>query len=342
MLEALVLRASNAVVSRQVDLADFACLLVPVLREDRSDAGVMPAHCGQSLFVSDARIDNRAEIIARLGLPKLSVDQIGDASLLLHAWRRWRVDLFDHVIGDIALAVREGEERKLTLARSPMSLRSLFYAEMPHGIAFASQPASLRVIDGIGATPNLENLAAATSGEVFSDGSLTLYQGIDAVRQGTAVEFSAFGTSTRQLWFPADVPIIRESLADTGASLREELDRSVRARLRRNAGSVASHFSAGRYSSAVATSAAIVLGEGGERLHAMTSAPDAGFDDGARDRWIADESVLAGVTARTYPTIHHEIVRAGSRNFLSALEEHNRCHFWPQFNLPTLDGGTRS
>jgi asparagine synthase (glutamine-hydrolysing) len=70
----------------------------------------------------DGRLDNRAEVASKLGLPKASVPE-----LLVEAYRRWDTDFVDHLVGDWALVIWDCAESRLIAAKDPLGWRPLYF-----------------------------------------------------------------------------------------------------------------------------------------------------------------------------------------------------------------------
>ncbi len=315
--------------------AEFGIVLDGRLPEDRFDRQPMVLD-DNKLFVADCRVDNREDVARLLDWDRPQLALASDSAIVCAAWQRWSFAMFDRLVGDVAFACWSEEERRLVLARSPMSHRSLFYLEDSERVAFATSPAGFHPYPGYVPVPNLDRLAAALSGKAYADGFDTLFEGLVGIRQGTAVEFNRAGTRIRKLWSPIDTPIVRASVEESGHALRTAFDEAVRSRLRRTDGAVAAHLSAGRDSSAVATAAAVALAGADERLHALTAAPSPNYEGEYDDRWIIDEAPLAALTAAYHRNIDHHIVRDGGSGWLDALVRHNAGHFWPQFNVANI------
>jgi len=65
-----------------------AAVRVPgFLPEDRYDLQPLRSHDGRSLFVCQARLDNRDELLSKLTMQER--DGVADSELLFAAWQRW-------------------------------------------------------------------------------------------------------------------------------------------------------------------------------------------------------------------------------------------------------------
>lgn len=84
---------------------------------------------GELWLVADARIDDRAGLIARLCSHGRSVDgAIPDSLLILHAYTLWGEDFLDYLMGDFAFVLWDGRAQRLICARDHAGVVPLFYA----------------------------------------------------------------------------------------------------------------------------------------------------------------------------------------------------------------------
>jgi len=118
--------------------------------------GAVLAQTPRYLLVMDGTIFNRADwqdLVPESAGPE-------DAAALLALIESKGLDrALDRVNGDFSLALYNHDSRRLTLVRDRMGLRPLFWAKVPGGIAFASQPRALAALPSVGAEPNRRWLA---------------------------------------------------------------------------------------------------------------------------------------------------------------------------------------
>lgn len=315
--------------ARDLGDATFGHAQRRLLSEDRFDVQPLIGSNGMLLLVADVRIDNREDLSGALGLGTGECRETSDSGLLLAVWERWQLGCIDRLVGDYAFAVWSQSERRLTLVRGPMAMKTLFFHHSPGRIAFATLPMALFAAPGIDKHLNREEAARLAAGIHWSDE--TLFEGVRKVEHGHAVIADRYGWHAQRIWH-LEAGLAPASIAEAGEGLRFELDRAVRARLRRSHGQVGAQLSAGRDSSAVATSAALALQETGEPLVVLTGAPRLGFTDPSLGDILFDESAIAARTAALYPNMIHRICRAEPAMVAPDFDMAHRHHFRPMLN----------
>ncbi|MEO5809581.1 MAG: asparagine synthetase B family protein [Sphingomicrobium sp.] len=308
----------------------FGRALHHVVPEDDYDAQPLIGGGGKRLMVADVRIDNRVEIAARLGLDVRRAAELSDSDLLSLAWDRWQLGAVDHLLGDFAFAVWERDDQRLTLVRSPLAMKTLFFYRSARFTAFATLP---HAIFGIPALPKSfdRDVAAVLVGpDPFAvDG--TLFAGVRRVKQGHAVVLSPSGERQIRVWDLKNQPA-PATLAAAGEGLREELERAVSAQMRRRSGPLSLQLSSGRDSGAVAAIAARLSPASDGFLFAITGAPRLGFADGTDREWLSDESEMAAATAAMCGNIVHRVCRPDGFPIEQLFDTAHRDNYVPILN----------
>jgi asparagine synthase (glutamine-hydrolysing) len=317
---------------RRLDGACFGRNPDNLLPEDVFDRQPLAGNGGSLLFVADARIDNRDELIDLL--PGKMRGLASDADLLLAAWTRWGTSIFRHVPGDYAMAAHVRGSREIILLRSPFAEKGLFYCSRNGVLAFASEPIALHELRLVDKAFEPEKLARIAVARGF--GVTSVFRHIGLVGKGQILCLRQDGTRQIGAWSPQGRRAGIRSPAEAGELLRAELDRAVVARLRRREGNVAVFLSSGRDSAAVATSAALALDRTGDRLRAITGAPREGFPCHHLAHHVADESELAGRISSKHSNIRHILARPGSIDVPSCFDELHRLHHMPMLNPTQL------
>jgi asparagine synthase (glutamine-hydrolysing) len=236
------------------------------------------------------------------------------------------------LVGDFAFALWDVERRAFFLARDFAGLRPLHFHASPRLFAFASMPKGIHALPEIERRPNL-GFAARTVERGFPPMSGSWFAGVETVRPGHLLTFSAGGVAQRRWWRPSLATRRLPRAQDYAEALRSHLDEAVRARLRGH-DEVAAHLSAGLDSSAVATSAAQLLGPDG-RVVAFTAIPRPGYCE-TRSPPLLEEGSLAAATAALWPNIEHVRVPAAGPLPLDRIDEYSDLFGQPLPNLCNL------
>jgi asparagine synthase (glutamine-hydrolysing) len=236
-------------------------------------------------LVFDGRLDNRPELARALGLR--DDNSVSDAALVMEAYRRWAGDMLPRMLGDFALALWDGRERQLTLARDPRGVRALSYGMAAGGgVAFATEPRQLLCVSGVDTSPNLGFFAERLTG-IVSHRSDTIFHGVQRVPAAHAVIATPAGVAVMRHW---DIDPGRElrytDSSEYGEHLRELCGQAVAARLR-NLDRVAVLLSSGLDSSSVVAMASRASRAGRPvpvraYTHAFPDCPEADEEPGAR------------------------------------------------------------
>jgi asparagine synthase (glutamine-hydrolysing) len=197
----------------------------------------------------DGRLDNRRDLAEALG----AEPGASDLDLLARAYERWGTGFPARVVGDFALALWDGRERRLVLARDPFGTRPLFYARRNGGIVWASTLRALRA-----AGVDLGEIEEEWIAGYFSrsiDPALTPWRNARAVPPGCTVILSEGEVRTVRWWrLDAVHPLRLGSDAEYEELFRELFLTAVRRRLR-TAKPVTAELSGGLDSSSIVCAA---------------------------------------------------------------------------------------
>jgi asparagine synthase (glutamine-hydrolysing) len=249
----------------------------------------LPGAESRLLLCCDARIDNRAELVAETDLRGRRLAELSDADVVLAAWLRWGADCPEHLLGDFTIAAWDAREQTLFLARDHMGVRSLYYTVTPHLVAFATEIKALFAVPGV--HRSLDELRLVQYLELdLHDAERTFYDGIRRVPAAHRIGVNREGLRKVRYWRLDPAREIRLASDDEYAgALREKFVRAVQRRTR-CAFPVGSTLSGGLDSSGIACVARDLLAAGGtgsSRLHTF-SAVFPGLPE--KERKVADES----------------------------------------------------
>lgn len=228
---------------------------------------------GSLALVADARLDNRDELIASLGLQGRRPEEMPDSRLILAAYERWGEACPEKLIGDFAFAIWDARRQVLFCARDPMGVRPLYYHQQAGRVfAFAS---TIGTVLCLPETPRRINEVRLADHLAFlsEDRSLTFYQEVYLLPAAHCLLVGPEGLRLRRYWQPDEGYELRlHSDEDYAEAYREVFGQAVRCRLR-SAYPVGSLLSGGLDSSSIVAMARRLLAEEGRgrRLHTFSA-----------------------------------------------------------------------
>jgi asparagine synthase (glutamine-hydrolysing) len=284
---------------------------------------------GPALFVALARLDNREEVGASLGLGGAELARRSDAHLLLSMQERWGDDGVARCVGAFAFALWDAEARRLTLGRDCLGNRPLFYHRGPYFVAFATSLRSLLALPGVPRA--LDEMALAQFIAVnHREQQRTLYRGIDRVPSRTMVSIDRNGVRSRKYWTPDfdAAPLYRRE-EDYIERARELLDLAVASAMR-DTPHIAIATSGGLDSSAIAATAAR-LGVA-QSITCFSRVPPSGTQIDVGPFRYLDERDKVEALARMHPSLAVRFVTPERDDPLA--EDDTR--YFARANLPAL------
>jgi asparagine synthase (glutamine-hydrolysing) len=269
----------------------------------------------------DVRLDNPKEMADFCGIRR---SDASDATLFFEVYKRIGRSVVDLAVGDFAFAAFDERGEQLVLGRDPTGQRPLHYWMNANTIAFASLPSGLLSLPPVGRSPDLESLAEFV-GDLPRRGRRSFYSDVKRVLPGETIQILRGRWHAEPYFTLPDGEIRYPTDSDYEEALREHLDRAVASRVEGGGGVIASHLSGGLDSASVTATAAIHAGAD-RKIIAFTSAPRIDFEGSAPQGRVADESALAAIVARSFPNMHHQVVRSRSLSMLELLER-DSSHF---------------
>ena len=149
----------------------------------------------------DGRLDNRAELSRLLDVRVVDAGAIGDAELILRAYRVFGDAVVDHLLGDFAFAIWETPRRRLFCARDAMGIKPFCYRVDRHSIAWASDIGVLAAAAGPMPAPN-EGMVGEYLAGVITDKRETLFRDIFRLPPAHLLTADARGIAVRAYWRP--------------------------------------------------------------------------------------------------------------------------------------------
>ena len=206
---------------------------------------------GDYVITADARLDNRDELIAALGLMDRSSHGITDSALILAAYEKWGETSPERLLGDFVYVIWNKRQRGLFCARDHFGVRTFYYYYKPGKFfAFASEIKALLCLSQIPQRLNELHLGDYLEG-IFEDKTSTFYQDILRLTPAHAATINDRGFHQRCYWsLDPSAELDLKTDADYAAAYRETFTAAVRCRMR-SAFPIGSHLSGGLDSSSI-------------------------------------------------------------------------------------------
>lgn len=302
-------------------------LLLKVNPEDTFESQPMRGERG--LAVTDARLDNRAELIDVFHIPTAEAPQLSDGHLVSLAFDRWGEEVCSHLHGDWALAAWDKRARRLLLARGACSDYALYYYPGKGFIAFASSMKALLAIPGVVKEPNRLRLAQIVASTDY-DAELTVYQGFRLLVAAQAMTVAHDGQSRAwRHWSPEGrEPLRFRRDEDYVEGFLEHYTQALKSCLRSNK-PVAAHLSGGRDSGSVVALAAPLLAAQRRELTAFTSVPFLPPDGAPPERSGNEWDLASASAAMAGPNVHHVPIDAADYGVIQGIEHSLDVYDYP-------------
>jgi asparagine synthase (glutamine-hydrolysing) len=297
----------------------FVNVLMRMTPEDQFDCQPYTSESG-AMITADVRLDNRDEVLARIGVTKEVTKEWPDSRIVLTAWERFGDEIWQSLRGPFAVAIWEPRSFVLTLARDHLGLNVLMWYKCDRFLAFSSMPKGLFAFAGVPRRLNEEKFADFLVLN-HCDLATTVYQDVFRVLPAHNVWVGVNGSMRqRRYWSSAHIKAIRLSSDQAYADgLRDHLQIAVRRQMR-SAHPIGCFLSGGLDSSSIAALAALALRERGERLSAFTHVPRKGFNGPAQRGCYPDETPYVEAIIEFCKNIDVTYVRNDACDDFAALE----------------------
>ena len=156
-----------------------------------------------------------------------------DTETVLRAIEVWGDAAPARLRGMFALAWWDTRRERLTLARDPLGVKPIYYAQVDGEVIFASEPGPILAHPHVSPAPNLAMVSAYLTTIRTVLGADTLFEGVSAVEPGTTARFDlsedSIDAHTERFWRGVSADELEEGAA---ARTRDAVEQSVRAHLR--------------------------------------------------------------------------------------------------------------
>ncbi|RUW34758.1 MULTISPECIES: lasso peptide isopeptide bond-forming cyclase [unclassified Mesorhizobium] len=181
---------------------------------------------GKLAITADCRLDNREELLARLGIRDHAA---ADAMLLVRAYLKWGDACPTYLQGDFAFAIWDAERRALFCARDHFGIKPFYYHASARRFAFASEIGPLLALDGIGTRISEHQISGFLAG-LPDDPQSTHYAEIFRLPARHILTVTDGRVTLRRYWQIEPSP--RPLRSDAAEEFRHLFSQSVRNRMR--------------------------------------------------------------------------------------------------------------
>ncbi len=212
----------------------------------------LPFHDAASglAITADARIDNRDELIASLGLTG-SHAEISDSQLILHAYRKWGTDCPRRLVGDFAFAISDRNKNQVFCGRDPMGIKCLYYFASGDLFAFGSEIKALGCLPEIPLQLNEQRILDFLA-NIFEDREITFYKNIHRLPAASSLTVTRDRVKIDRFWtLDPSRELKLSSEEEYAEAFRDSFVTSVKCRMR-SAYPVGAALSGGLDSSSIA------------------------------------------------------------------------------------------
>jgi asparagine synthase (glutamine-hydrolysing) len=206
------------------------------------------------ILVSDARVDNRAELINELKITDRPQLEVADSLIIMRAYQRWGELSPEKIVGDFAFALWDADQRHLFCARDAIGVRPFYYLLSASCFAFASEIKAIKTLAQFSACINEQKVADYLLWS-FDDLEATFYRDVRKLKPAHSLTVNTDKASPRRYWnLDPQREIHMNSQSAYVEAFQELFTDAVRVRMR-CADPVGSTLSGGLDSSAIACTA---------------------------------------------------------------------------------------
>ncbi|MEA2134183.1 MAG: hypothetical protein QOC68_2092, partial [Solirubrobacteraceae bacterium] len=219
--------SGGEVIDREAGLAARRLAIIDLEGGDQPIAG----EDGRVVVVQNGEIYNHAELRAELERAgHVFRTPHSDTEVLVHLYEEHGPRFAERLRGMFAVAVWDGERRRLVLARDRFGIKPLYYRDAPGELAFASELKALRRLPGLSRELDLDALEAFLAFNAIH-GPRTIFREVRKLPPGHVLVLEAGATRLER--YAADRPAPASELRDEpwevlAGELRERLRDSVR------------------------------------------------------------------------------------------------------------------
>ncbi|ESY11301.1 lasso peptide isopeptide bond-forming cyclase [Mesorhizobium sp. C386A] len=193
---------------------------------DEAGPGPLTMAGGKLAITADCRLDNRDELLARLGIRDNSA---ADAVLVMRAYLRWGEACPEYLQGDFAFAIWDAERQKLFCVRDHFGVKPFYYHSSDRRFVFASEIGPILEVGGVDMRISEHQISGFLAGLPDNPQS-TAYADIFRLPARHSLTVTGNQVVLRRYWQIEPSP--RPMRSDTAEEFRHLFSQSVRNRMR--------------------------------------------------------------------------------------------------------------
>ncbi|WP_116204118.1 asparagine synthase (glutamine-hydrolyzing) [Amycolatopsis circi] len=259
----------------------------------------------QAVVTYGGEVYNFAEVREQLREAGHRFRTASDTEVVLRAYLEWGAECASRLEGMFAIAIWDPLSEELFLARDRIGIKPLFYAPLPDGVVFGSEPKALLANPAVRPVVDRQGLRELMS--TAKAPGVSVFRDLRELPPGHLAVVSRRGIRVQRYWqlrakrhtddLPTTIATVRDLLGDI---VQRELTADV---------PLCSALSGGLDSSTLTAFAAGTLGAHGDRVRTITTTFD-GYGDNFRpdDTRGAPDGPFAAQVVRAFDTDHVDIV----------------------------------
>lgn len=158
---------------------------------------------GRYWIVADARLDCRAELIAKLQRANREVQtNAPDCQLILQTYAAWGTSCIDHLRGDFSFAVWDTEQKQLFCVRDHFGIKPFYYAQLGELFLFSNTLNCIRLHPRVSEELNDDAIGDFLLFGLNYDNATTSFRDIQRLPPAHCLNVSVRGIQSRRYWTP--------------------------------------------------------------------------------------------------------------------------------------------
>ena len=171
--------------------------------------------------VFNGEIYNFKELRFKLEARGHSFRTNSDTEVIIHGYKEWGADVFNHLNGMFGVAIWDETKKQLLVARDAMGIKPVYYAITDHTLYFGSEIRPVLV--GLGGGPSVDPLAVNLFLRYrYTPAPFTLFRGVRKLAPGEMLTASSAGVKT-QRWYNFE-PTPLDPMPSDGEATEQLLD----------------------------------------------------------------------------------------------------------------------